>query len=208
MEKMRKTISILAILFVSMIFYGRAYASPMYYTFKGTINSIYDNAGIVADQGLSGGSEVEFLFLIDFDEDGYVTRNSGAVNYYVDYSYADYFYDDFVSGSILPEEDGGYWNWASSIAEYNYGFDQASGTDGLYGGSQDSFIQIFSTNDINTWDVGDHVTGLSKAYNSSGQYSFYYAYLTITSVPEPPTLLLLGSAIAGLALMARRRAKQ
>ena len=72
-----KTLQVLLII-MSVFFYPiiNLNASPLYYTFKGTIAEVGDNAGIVAETGLGVGSEVNYKFVVDFEADGTLTYNS------------------------------------------------------------------------------------------------------------------------------------
>lgn len=215
---MRRFTIFLVTLLSLLIFPEISKASPMYYTFEGNIVDIDDNAGIAAEQGLGLGSLVDFTFILDFDAAGYLTWNDSTVIYLPDAPpYTDFFYSDFVSGSILPEKNGGYSNGPHDTAEYNFGSAEMSlgvVDNKLFGGSDDSVIAIESSStwpdDISDWVVGTEVYGYTSAKDSSGKYSQYYANLSVTSItpvtqtPEPSTLLLLGGGIGGFVLIRRR----
>ena len=102
-------------------------ASPIYYTFSGTVTTITDPTGIISASGLIVGSEVQYTFLIDFGADGKQTKYNGTVETRTNYGDTDFFYTDYLYGSALQPKDGGYWSkqpGGNAVAEYNYGFDE------------------------------------------------------------------------------------
>ena len=120
---MKKSIS----LFLSLTVLGvtSAFAAPVYYTFTGELASIHrDDAGIAADLGLARGDAVTYVFMIDKDLPGTYITNNGTE--YLQETRPGrpithiFFYADHISGALLQEKDGGYYNQPYNIAEYNY----------------------------------------------------------------------------------------
>ena len=194
---------------------GKAQAVPMYYTFDGTVYNIIGTAPEIAnDQGFFIGDSVTYTFIIDFDANAAITYNSGTVFTYLDTASTDYFYTDYVSGDALVEVDGGYYNQGYYPAEYKYGYDCLDRIcRDLWANSTDDLLQINSNSAISDWVPGGDATmyGINWAYDSTSAYSLLYADLTLTSispvnaVPEPSTLLLLGSGMLGLIAYRRRQ---
>ena len=165
-------------------------AAQMYYTFEGTITVINDGAGIIADAGLELGSKVSYTFLIDVDMAGTYTKNDGTV---YPAPIEDNFYTDYISGSILQEKDGGYYNAPDDTAEINYGLWRFSNTC-VNGGSRNSniFLQMWGA-PFDEWEVGSTGSVSNTAWDSAGNYSQLDAQdliLTeISPVTYPPTAI-------------------
>lgn len=194
---------------------GSAQAVPMYYTFEGTITNTNDSAGALAAAGLSSGDSVSYTFLVDKELQGTIIRNDGSKIIFPDTPSSDYFYCDLVSGSLIDEINGGYFNAPNHYAEKYLAIEStiSSPYSSLSSGPNDNFIRVYSyAIDFSDWVVGTAITGLEGAYNSVGASSSYYSALTLTSitdatttVPEPSTLILFGTGLVGLGAAKKRK---
>ncbi len=191
---------------VALIFcVGRSVdATPMIYTFEGSVTVINDGAGIISDAGLEIGSSVLYQFLIDFERKGTYTRNNGEVGSLI---HRETFYADYVAGPRLNEKDGGYYNAPDDNAESNYGIYSWLG---VYTGSRNSnvYLEIFNSNIL---EIGSTGRVSNTAWDSYGNYSQLDAQdlmltkIETSPVPEPTTMLLFGTGLAGLVGLRRRK---
>src|SRR3972149_5669529 len=118
---MRRISTLIAAFATVFALAGHAKAAPMYYTFDGTVSSIdNDDAGIIADAGLSVGSLVTYRLIFDLAADGTYTRNNADVITRTDTASFDYFFTDYVSGDALQQKDGGYFNDPFDAAGHNF----------------------------------------------------------------------------------------
>lgn len=201
---------------------GSAMAAPMYYTFQGQITSIEDHAGIIQDAGLQTGSSISYTFLVDTEMAGYLLLADGSLNYdTVDPSY-DYFYSDLLSNPPIQDLNGGpleYKSWPTFITEYHGSISTPDFTQ-LYGGSGTNYTEVTSLTPLSSWTEGlTGLTGFTMARDANFAFSSLGFDLTLTSisstapgessasVPEPGTLLLIGSGMAGLGIMRKFKKK-
>ncbi|MCU7873689.1 MAG: hypothetical protein KZQ91_13190 [Candidatus Thiodiazotropha sp. (ex Lucinoma borealis)] len=186
---------------------GIAEAAISYYTFEGTVSSTAnDNAGAIALAGVQDNQSLAYIFAVDPLLGGSSTQNDGTLIPRNDNATFDYFFADFLAGSMINEVNGGSHNSSVHIAEYNYGSNNNVASSGwLQGGSADNSVTITSNAlDFTNWVIGTTVFGLEKAYSTGNVSSSLSSSLTLMAisnvnpVPLPPAFLLMGSGLIGL----------
>ena len=96
----KQSLILFAATFGFILFLGTiSFATPMYYTFEGTIDTVQDHENFLSDQGFSVGSFVSYTIVIDDELAGYYTYISEGVRNY------------------LPMESG-YNQWAARYAAF------------------------------------------------------------------------------------------
>jgi hypothetical protein len=197
-------------------FSATADAGTIYYTFTGTVTAI-ENVGVGGLPALA--EPVQYTFLAVYNAHGLATQGGTILDLtssYDDPGNIHYFYDEFLSGSpLIPVVWGPTGN--DPFAK-NYGVDFTAayfppdGGGSLLGsyGNFYNFVQVTSDKAVGLWTLGDSFQGFNYAQNGN-LYSDYSSTLTLTSittVPEPGSLALLGAGLIGARTVARRKGRR
>ncbi|MBW1800634.1 MAG: PEP-CTERM sorting domain-containing protein [Deltaproteobacteria bacterium] len=216
-KKMKKYIFFLLSLFFIVSLAGIAKASPMYYTFEGTLSYInQDDAGFIAGAGLGPGDSIYYIVLVDKDEDGTKTWQNDPPQGIPDTPYYDNYYSDYIAGSAISNSDAN-----NGWTEYNVAWDylwtgsEISKIKGL--GDWDYFLISSQSGGHFSWVLGETATVEDIAFSTDhSTYSSFSGSLTITvisdtdptAVPVPATILLFGTGVIALAQFRRKNSRQ
>jgi hypothetical protein len=204
-------------------------ASPLYYTFTGSVYIVDDSANIIANtygdlNDFIANTVVEYTFLVDTAVQGEFHYNDPDLDHSsVDSSSptisVDTFYTDLISGSLIDELNGGYYNADGYLRETNRGFyaDYHTSTQDYYqlvGGSSDNPVDLWSVG-MPTLALGSLWLGSETAVDQNGLGSSYYSNLelsrisgvspSVSAVPAPAAAWLFGTALIGLVGFSKRR---
>jgi hypothetical protein len=202
-----------------------ANSATVKYTFSGTVESIRDNFGnddgvLTAADGItidnsktsvSVGDAVQYVFLVDFEEDGFYEVQDGSIVTLTDSATRDYFFTDLVSGSLISTEPS-VASKTGETMEYNYGFETSSSSRLITDSVIDLTTLYLDAILLSELEVGNSAEVAETALITAGFTASVRSALTltdITQVPIPASAWLLFSTIAGTFgfghLSARRR---
>jgi len=165
------------------------------YTFEGSISELVsDGGGVIASQGYKVGDHVSAKFAVDFLGQGKMTLNSGEIVIPKDPQMTNdvhsYFYAKSLSGTMMPELNGGMNNGSNDVKLYEIGYNESSpaGNSGvLMGGSADSSIVLKKESQVDTdvqnWAIGEHFKGFLSSC-SDQNCSLLWADMVLTAIQE------------------------
>jgi len=197
--------TVLIILLFFAIFSTNDCKGASFYSFEGVVSSLFfDGAGIIADNGFQVGDSVSARFYVDFQRDGYFLLNNGEIetpeNPQMTNNPFWYFYDTLLDGTLLPENNGGFNNGLTEIAEYHIGYYNSGpmGNRGaMQGGSGDSYLTVWKESytdaQVQNWAIGEDLRGTIVGYGDEN-YSIMWAdmkLVAIQPVPLPGAFFLL-----------------
>jgi len=203
----------------TVMFLPTSYAAPLLYHFEGNISTVeYDDASLIAEQGLGVGSPVQYDFILDFDRPAEITHNDGTVEIRNDFVSPDgsisthYFFADFVGGQYLQDPiaskviipNGALKDTYGSYSKDSY---LSMGSLSVWGSYY--LLSLSNYNPVESWGLGDKINVLSTANNLDLQPSVFRATMTLSAIspiPEPTTYLLFSSGL--LIILARKMNKQ
>lgn len=163
------------------------------YTFEGSISDIIsDGGGVIASGGYGLGDNVSAKFAVDFTANPKITLNSGEVVIPADPQMTNdvhsYFYAKFISGTVIPELNGGINNASNNVKLYEVGYNESSpiGNSGvLEGGSDDSSFTIIKSSmgdaSVQNWTLGEHFKGVFYSCSDNG-CSTIWADIILTDI--------------------------
>jgi hypothetical protein len=200
---------------LSVLIFGTAQATPLYYTFEGTATQITDPIG---ESGVSIGDSLGYVFLIDFDLGGTVTNLDGSVSLIetafplyepsipYDASTMDNFYVDYLSGDAYFGASG----VANNFLELNTGVNYPDLSRYTITGGDALGIASFQ-DPVQLWSIGDEFFSFNVWGNESERIIGNVTLVSIsqsTSVPEPSSIALMGLSLAGLGFMHLKKARR
>ena len=195
-----------------------SFGQPATYNFSGHLTSVdRDAAGSIAAGGFAVGAAVAVSFEVDFSKPGRVTLNTGDTIEIPPYVWQDtridYFATRMLTGTRLPEVNGGMYNGEEDVSEYLTGWNRTDwrGDIGvLIGGSRDSYFRLerfdpYPGGSVPDWKVQDWQVGTMLLGHIVGWSDLDYSMMTaelrldsVAPVPEPTVgaLLLLSGLFA------------
>jgi hypothetical protein len=190
-----------------------ATATPLYYTFSGTVYNA-GAGGVPEGSILPVGSPVTYYVQIDFDGQAYVDYLDLDRSYCSESATDDCFYAAWLGGSANPRPP----TTPHLTYESHWGVGSVSQTSIIITPTDLAFnsVQIYGPGFLSTWTVGksdivaiddfvDVGGGGDPPTSAQVQSNLTLTAIdTISPIPEPGTMLLLGSGLFGVALRQRR----
>jgi hypothetical protein len=195
------------LVFITSFLCGTGHATPMYYTFEGTVDESWGNSGVpplFQDLGYQHGSQVTYIFLADFEADGFVLFEDGTSSSKIDAFGSDFFFAKLVYTSPFIAGNRPYEVYYGKVDDAGPGLWQEVGLYGTLGANSLA---------VEHWNASfsDLHVGMTsfQGWQTIGELSpsTLYSHLTLTAItssnpapiPEPGSLNLF---LAGLTVVA------
>lgn len=203
---------------IGLLIPGVIFAKPVYYTFQGVLDYTYGDeaSGVISRQ-----QDVEYVYMVDREADGFLTRENGDVRYLVDSSQYNYYYAEllYASGPV-----GGIYQ--DHLQSRNYGRDTLLPfwkTESLLFTGNKTVLKLTFDNifDIVVGDKFEPTSWINVSWTNEGEpfgmdsLSYFLVHeLAVVSVSETfpvklsgvGTIYLLVTGLLGLWMASRKQA--
>ena len=200
-----------------------AQADAIYFTFEGVVDFIRDDAGTAAAAGLFVGFNFSLTYLVDFDLQDLNIRNNGTFWSNPDTATVNSFRAKLLGNGLMTSLGGGIKNGPFHLADAQSGQEHIGvpGNTFIFSGNSNNMTNLFIPAMLSAAAPGLSGVEFSQfAFNNSPDEIFSTVKGSATlagisktppslsQIPEPATLLLLGPALGWMAWRRRKQALQ